>query len=139
MKRAFFIFSICLTLTQCTENETERIIFPELTSLSASIIGKVNRYNLVEFTGQFTEGHVPLEDIKFGWRENANTSDPKLFWFDKSVERLNANTFKVQMQVDPADPYAIAFNFVSEGMATFSESYTLTVANDQAKLVRSYP
>jgi hypothetical protein len=139
MKIAVIILSVFVLFTQCTENEPKNIILPKLVSVSASLLENDVKYR-VEFTGTFNDGQDPVKEIKIAWSRNMNIDkDPRGFSIGKSAQFLDSHTFKVEFETDPYGVYYVAFNFISENTATYSETYSFSVVKNKPVFEQVFP
>src|SRR5215204_2429811 len=89
MKRSFPVMALVVLLSQCTENEAEKIVLPKLTAIDASIMSFDGKYYHIVFKGQFTDGQDPVQDIKIATGTNTTWSlNPKSLYLGKSVQSL---------------------------------------------------
>jgi len=143
MKRTFIILSVSVLLMNCVENESEHIVFPELISASATIVststGGLDR--TFEIKGKYKDGQYPVKDIKIAYRstDTANRTNPKSLIILKSVDPLDSNTFKVEFEASTTKVYYIAFYFISENSATYSETYGLSVVGNEVEFNKIFP
>jgi hypothetical protein len=143
MKRTFIFICISILLTQCIENESEHIIFPELISTEASIMSTSpsGLDRTFEIKGEFSRGQFPLEDIKIAYRSinTANRTNPKSLIILKSVDLQDGNTFMVELETSTAYTYYIAFYFVSDNGGIYSDTYSLSVVGNEVLFYKIFP
>ena len=138
MKSAFTILSVFFLFTQCTENESENIILPKLISASVSSFDNDFPYYHVEFTGKFNEGQDPVKDIRIAGSKNIS-NDPRSFSLGKSVQLLDSHTFSGEFEIEFFSPYYIAFYFISENAATYSEIYSFSFVDNKPVFKQVFP
>ena len=83
--------------------EIVMVVIVLVISATATAVGRDNRFYVVEVTGKFKEGNVPITDIKIASRENVDFTHPKFLFMGESVERVDSETFKIQLKVDPTN------------------------------------
>lgn len=131
MKRAVIILSVFVLFTQCTENESENVILPRIISASAALLSDYP-YRRVEYIGKFNDGQDPVKDIKIAWSTNVTIDmDPRFFSMSESAQFLDSHTFKIVLETGPFGSDYIAFYFISENTATYSEIYSLSVVDNK--------
>jgi hypothetical protein len=141
MKRSFIAMVLVVALSQCTENEAEKIVLPKLTAIDASILSFDGYYYHIEFKGQFTDGQDPVQNIRIATGVNTTTSvNPKSLFVGKSVQSSGSNAFEVEILVTSDYIYSIAFYFVSKNSSTYSPTYGLFAHGDNIlEFYRMYP
>jgi hypothetical protein len=119
---------------QCIENESEHIILPELTSVSATIVStsEFGHERIFEIKGKYKDGQYPIKDIKWA-------TGFQLYSLHDSVDFLDLNTFEVEFYTWQTQGFEMVFYFISENNATYSDKYLFTVAGNEVRVTKLFP